>query len=172
MEHERKIVLKPHWRSYFWYYIAGVLLLPLFGAGLIILWLTHRKQTSVTYEIHNRFIRKSGDGDPFELNLIHIETISVEQTRIEKKFRIGTVKLAANVSVLELIGMKNPGNLAEMIRQAVRTEKKRRYDLKKTRAREPEHTPGTLDKMDYLTGLWQQGLISNEDYEKEKKHFK
>lgn len=172
MENERKIVLKPDWRSYFWHYLTGVLLLPLFGAGIIILWLTHRKRTSITFEIHDQFIRKRSDGDPFELNLIHIEDISVNQTWIEKRFHIGTVRLAANVSVLELTGMEKPWNLADMIGSAVKSEKKRLYDLKKNRVREPDHTPGTLDKMDYLTGLWQQGLISNEDYEKEKNHFK
>lgn len=171
MENERKIVLKPDWRSYFWQYLAGVLLLPLFGIGIIVLWLTHRKRTSITFEIYDRFIRKSGDGDPFELSLIHIEDISVEQTWAEKRFGVGTVRLAANVSVLKLTGMEEPENLADMIRQAVQTEKKRLYDLKKKKVREPGHSPGTLDKMDYLTGLWQQGLISNEDYEKEKKHF-
>lgn len=172
MENERKIVLKPDWRSYFWHYLTGVLLLPLFGAGIIILWLTHRKRTSITFEIHDQFIRKRSDGDPFELNLIHIEDISVNQTWIEKRFHIGTVRLAANVSVLELTGMEKPWNLADMIGSAVKSEKKRLYDLKRNRVREPDHTPGTLDKMDYLTGLWQQGLISNEDYEKEKNHFK
>jgi hypothetical protein len=28
-----------------------------------------------------------------------------------------------------------------------------------------------MDKINYLTGLWQQGLISEEDYKKECKHF-
>jgi len=171
-ENERKIVLKPDWRSYFWQYLAGILLVPLFGIGLAVLWMTHRNRTSVSYEIYNRFIRKSVGGDLSEMSLIHIEDVSVEQTWIEKYFHVGTVMLAANVSVIELTGIEQPENLADMVRHAVKTEKKRLYDLKKNKVREPEHTPGTLDKMDYLTGLWQQGLISNEDYEKEKKHFK
>jgi hypothetical protein len=28
-----------------------------------------------------------------------------------------------------------------------------------------------MERMDYLTGLWQQGLVSDDDFEKEKKHF-
>ena len=42
---------------------------------------------------------------------------------------------------------------------------------KKTERPEPEHEPGSMDRMDYLTGLWQQGLISDRDFDKEKRHF-
>ncbi len=171
MNKDRHIKLTPDWRAYFWYYLAGILLIPLFGAGLIILWLTHKKRTSHRYEIHDDLIRWHKQGSPVKIDLLDINDISVNQSFTDKKFGIGTVTLAATVSQIKLFGMKNPHELAGMIREAVHAEEKRQRDLSRQKPREPEYDPGTLEKMNYLTGLWQQGLISDEDYEKERKHF-
>jgi len=43
---------------------------------------------------------------------------------------------------------------------------------KKPKKKEPIKNPSIqTGKMDYLTGLWQQGLLSDEDYHNERKHF-
>ena len=70
-----------------------------------------------------------------------------------------------------LRGIENPFNLKGMLDKAISAEKKRQQEKKRTEPREPDHDPGTMERMDYLTGLWQQGLVSDEDYEKEREHF-
>lgn len=171
MNNESKIQLIPDWRSYFWYYLAGILLISVFGAGIIVLWFVHKNRNSRIYEIHNHYIQENSTRGSRKLELVHIEKVSVSRNWTEKQFGTGTVRLAGNVSVIELYGIKNPHEMAEVIDQAVAVAKKKLYTFKQKKRRKPDHEPGTLDRMDYLTGLWQQGLISNEDYRKEKKHF-
>ncbi len=71
------------------------------------------------------------------------------------------------------MGQPNPENLSDMISAAIRAERKRIEELNRVEVSPQEEppSPGTLDKLDYLTGLWQQGLLSDEDFKKEKKHF-
>ncbi|MEX2574395.1 MAG: PH domain-containing protein [Balneolaceae bacterium] len=171
MSEQRHMDLVPDWRSYFWYYTAGFLLIPFAGAGIVLLWIVHKKRLSQQYEIHDQSIVKNDGRESLKLDLVHIEKVSVQQSWIERRFNTGTVSLAANVSELDLFGIENPEEFARLVRQSAEAEKRRARRTVVKEARQPSHDPGTLDKMDYLTGLWQQGLISNEDYDEEKKHF-
>jgi hypothetical protein len=58
-----------------------------------------------------------------------------------------------------------------MILKAAEAERYRVEQQAKNKREQPQTSPGSLDKLDYLTGLWQQGLLSNEDFKREKKHF-
>jgi hypothetical protein len=84
---------------------------------------------------------------------------------------IGDIHLKANVTELVLTGIENPTSLLEKIDTAIAYQKEQLKANKKITAREPTHDPGTLEKLDYLTGLWQQGLINDEDYDSERKKF-
>jgi len=171
MEKEKSITFQPVWQGFFWHYLIGIVLIPLFGAGLFLIWYAYRRRSAIRYDIFDHKIRQIDGKDVFELNLRDINEVSVDQNRIEKRFDTGRVIIQANVSSIEMIGMENPESLAGTIRAAVEAEKKRFARQSERKKREPDHAPGTLDKMDYLTGLWQQGLISDEDYLQEKKHF-
>ena len=59
----------------------------------------------------------------------------------------------------------------EQIKLAVEAEQKRITAEQVVKPREVKSDPGTIDRVDYLMGLWQQGLISNEDYQEERKKF-
>lgn len=171
MTEKKHIILIPDWKSYFWRFLTGILLIPLLGIGFILLWLTYKKCVSVSYEIHDDRIREIKKGETLEIELLNIEDINVKQKKIENLFGVGSVIISAAVTRIELVGMENPHNLANMILDAKQAKEQRLRERNKRKPREPEHDPGTLDKMDYLTGLWQQGLINDEDYQKEKKHF-
>jgi len=171
MNHKRHINITPDWRAYFWGYFFGILLIPLFGIGVIILWITHKKRTSVHYEIHDLFIREVKNNKSVKIDLLSIENVETEQSLTGRLFRTGTVVIKAAVSEIRITGTQEPHKLADTIQDAINLG---HQHLKKQTGRkygEPDHDPGTLDKMDYLTGLWQQGLISDEDFKKEKKHF-
>lgn len=171
MNKQRHIEIIPDWRAYFWGYFFGILLIPLFGIGIIILWVAHKKRTSVHFEIHDLFIREVKKGDSLRIDLLSIESVEVEQSLTGRITDTGTVVIQAAVSEIRIIGTRDPQKLADTIQDAINLG---RQHLKKQTGRkydDPDHDPGTLDKMDYLTGLWQQGLISDEDFQNEKKHF-
>jgi hypothetical protein len=171
MNDQRHIKLKPDWRAYFWRYVLGILLIPVIGIGLIVLWYTHKMRNSIHYEIHDRFIRELKSGNSVKIDLVSIKNVEILQSFTEKLFHIGSVKLEAPVSSIELIGMKDPDVLADTILKAKAAEESRLRKKNRRKSPSPEYHPGTLDNLDYLTGLWQQGLISDEDFKKEKKHF-
>lgn len=171
MSKDKSIQLQPEWKAYFWLLFWGVLLFPLLGIGLILIRKAYKKRSEHFYEIHDRFIQATTPNETQKLDLSTIETVEVVQRWIDKQLDVGTVELTANASSISLVGMDDPHQLAEMIRHAVQVEKVRLESRQKSEARSPNYDPGSLSKIDDLTGLWQQGLISDEDYKKERKHF-
>ena len=169
----KSIELKPDWKRSFWGYLLGIILIPVFGIGLAVLWVVHTKRVSTVYTVTDRHIEYVDKNISQKIDLANVSTLDVEQNWLDKKFNLGDLKLSSTDRSITLRGQENPQKLSEMIETAIRAERKRIEDLNKkdTKPKEPESNPGTLDKLDYLTGLWHQGLLSDEDYEKERKHF-
>lgn len=168
----KSIELTPSWKHWFWKYVAGILLVPLFGIGIYILWKLNRKRQTIKYLITNEQIKTSGPSYTQTVDLVNIKDVSVHQRWIDQKFEIGTIQIDTGSRKIRIIGQQSPNKLAKMIESAVEGEKRRIAELSKVKTKTEETPqPGSLDRIDYLTGLWQQGLLSNEDFKKEKKHF-
>ena len=169
----KSIELKPSWKRWFWGYFFGVLLIPLFGIGIGVLWVVHSKRKNISYTVTDRQIEHRDQKISRKIDLANIKTLDVEQNWLDKKFSIGDLTLSTETRKITLKGQPNPENLSDMISAAVRAERKRIEELNRANETPEEEppSPGTLDKLDYLTGLWQQGLLSDEDFKKEKKHF-
>jgi len=161
--------LKPHWAFYFWSYLTGILLTPLLIGILIILY-TRRKQLSHHYILADTSITAK-DGDYSQkFDLINLRDASVHQTWIQEKFDVGLVKLKKEGAEMALSGIKHPYKMKDII-LTVSTNLKQQRDQKPDPPRKPEPKKMSSDRIDYLTGLWQQGLLSDSDYEKERRHF-
>ncbi|REL33709.1 PH domain-containing protein [Rhodohalobacter sp. SW132] len=168
----KSIDLKPDWKRWFWGYFFGVLLIPLFGIGIIVLWKVHQKKKSYRYTVTDRQITAIGEGVSQTVDLINIKNLDVEQNWVDQKFGIGDIVLNTGSRTITLLGQNNPEAISDSISKAIYAEKKRIESLNKVEEKKIEPPPpGTLDKLDYLTGLWQQGLLSDEDFKKEKKNF-
>ncbi len=167
---EKSIILTPSGKKYFWAYLIGVLLIPLL-IGIVMIWFINRKKNSIQYRITDTSISKTEKEDKTELALVNILETSVSQTGVHKLLGIGNIKLKANVSELILEGIEKPESFLEKIDTAIAYQKEKLKASEKAKPRKPSHDPGTLEKLDYLTGLWQQGLISDEDYDSERKKF-
>lgn len=168
---EKTIDLKPSFSTFFWWYFIGTLLVPLFGIGLIVLFLAHRKQSAITYVIGNQSITKSDRNNSETVELADILEIKVQQRWIDKKLGAGKLVLFSELRTVELIGIKDPNSLSDLIFQAAEAERARLRKQKVVPKPPSDTAPVSLDRLDYLTGLWQQGLLSDEDFKKEKKHF-
>lgn len=167
---EKSITLSPSWKNYFWVYLLGVLLAPLL-IGIVLLWFINKTRNQTIYTITDFTISRSDKDGKISLDLVHILSTSYSQTKLQKLFGIGDIKLQANVSELVLEGIEHPSSLLEKIDTAIAFQKERLKASEKIKPRKATHDPGILEKLDYLTGLWQQGLISDEDYEEERKKF-
>jgi len=168
---EKTIQLKPSHTTFFWWYCLGVLLVPVIGIGLIVIYIGFKKQAKTTYIIGNQSIIKSDHSYREAVDLVNITDIKVQQRWIDKKFNNGTLILITETKSIDLIGIHNPSNLSELILKAAEAERTRINNREKIPKPSTNTPPVSLDRLDYLTGLWQQGLLSDEDFKKEKKHF-
>lgn len=172
MSEKKSITLTPSHKSLFWWYVLGILLTPLFGVGFYLIWRLYTNHNSISYIITDQTITSSDSRIEQNIDLLTIKSVSVYQKWIGKKFEVGTLTIHTETATMDLIGIEKPHRLAEMIKAAAEAERKRIEAIQKKKPEKPEPSkPGRDDRMDYLTGLWQQGLISNEDFEKERKHF-
>jgi hypothetical protein len=168
---QKSIQLYPEPKYNFWWYVAGVLLIPVFGIGIYILFKKKKEMGAIRYEITNQSITAIDSRYSETADLINIHSIDLSKRWIDEKFGIGTLLVRTESRTIKMIGMNNPEQLADTILQAAEAERIRQKKMTKKKAAPPESKPGTKTRMDYLTGLWQQGLISEEDFEKERKHF-
>lgn len=169
-ESNKTITLTPSWKNYFWRYFFGVLLAPVL-IGIVLIWHTNKTRKNIYFQISDNSITKFEEGSSTELKLINILETSLNQNGLQKIFSIGDIKLQANVTEIVLSGLEKPESLLENIDTAIAYQKEQLKVTEKFKPREASHKPGTLEKLDYLTGLWQQGLISDADYDEERKKF-
>ena len=169
---EKSITLTPSHKSLFWWYLLGIILIPLFGVGIYLIYRFYSSHNAISYRITDQSITARGSNIEQKMDLANIQKVEVFQKWIDKKFGLGLVTIRSDSNTIDLVGMENPQKLADMIMCAAKAERKRLADLNSPKAEPVKHSkPGRDDRIDYLTGLWQQGLISEEDYKKERKHF-
>ncbi len=163
--------LEPSWKYYFWGYFWSVLAIPLLGAGLLGLYWVYRKQKKRSYTFTDNRISSYGTKYRRNIDLVNIESIKVRQSWIHRKLDVGTLVLSTSASEMKLIGIENPHKLQDILKKAIQSEVHRQKEKEKTRPREPEYDPGNMERLNYITGLWQQGLLSEEEYKKERKQL-
>jgi hypothetical protein len=165
------ITLETSWKNHIIGYVVFILLIPVFGIGFIGLYWVRKRQKRVSYVVSNTGITSRDSKYERNIDLLNIERLHIHQSWIQKKMDVGDVQLFTSASSITLFGIDDPQNLKALIEKADAVEKQRLREKELTKPREPEYSAGTMDRLDYLTGLWQQGLVSNEDFEKERKHF-
>ncbi|MCP9290209.1 PH domain-containing protein [Gracilimonas sediminicola] len=160
---QKSITLTPSWKAFFWQYFFGVILIPAL-VGIYLIWKTRKAQNGISYTITDRKITVVDGHISQNIDLADIRKVVAG----EKRFGVGSVILKTSGREVELIGLKNPEAISQSIEKAVEAELKRLAAEKEAKPREPEYEPGSMDRLEYLTGLWQQGLMTDEDFKAEK----
>lgn len=161
---EKSVTLTPSWKAFFWRYFWGVLLTPLL-IGLYLLWKTRKKQKGISYKITDRKITIIDGHISQNIDLVDIRQAVAGELRLG----VGSVILKTAGREIEMKGLQHPQKISQSIEWAVEAEMKRLEAEKQAKPREAEYEPGSMDRLDYLTGLWQQGLIDDDDFESERK---
>lgn len=167
-ELKKSLTLEPHWKAFFLYYALSVLLIPVIGIGLIGLWLTRRKQKSVYYVITDDTISAHTHEYVQNLDIVNIESIIVRQKGLQHRFNVGNLLIKTPEREMVMVGIQNPEKMKDTFDTAVAAAKAKLREKEKTKPRPQPKNPGEMERINYLTGLWQQGLISDEDFEAEK----
>ena len=168
MEETKTFTIQPSWKHLFFAYLLSVITIPLAGIGLIALYFTRKKHNSIRYKITDNRITAVDSKYEHNVDLVDIRSVNLTQDWLQTKLGIATLVIHTSASKMKMVGIEDYSQLKSILEQAVEAEKKRHQQRQKTERKKPEHSPGTMDKIEYLTGLWQQGLISEEDYNNER----
>lgn len=164
-------ILEPDWRYNFVPYTIAILLLPLAGLGILIFAYYARRITGLQYHISNDDITVYKTDGNTRFPIKHIQNIELTQTRAERWFELGTLHLTTNSGTLDIIGISSPHQIKEALEIAIAKEVKWTELDQKARGEYTDIKIGGLQSMDELVGLWQQGLISEDEYNRERKKF-
>lgn len=164
----KEFILRPSWKYFFFSYIFSVLAIPIAGIGLVALYYLRRKHHSFQYVMSDYQVRAVDEKYEHNVDLINIERVELQQSRFQEILEIGTLVLITSASDLEIAGISNPKNTKDILEQAILVQKERKKEKPEPVKLEPSYKPGVRGQIDYLTGLWQQGLLSDEDYREQR----
>ncbi|MEX0928027.1 MAG: PH domain-containing protein [Balneolales bacterium] len=168
MKQQKTYTLRPDWKDQFPFYMLGLALAPVFGTGLLIIYFLKQRQDAIRYIIRDDEITLNEGKRSVRVTLAGVDQVTAHQSRLEKRFGIGRLHLQAEGRGYELRGIARPERIRDLLLVAIETEKARLRQKEKVKGEFPELSAGSVDKVNTLVGLWQQGLIDDEEYERER----
>lgn len=167
----KAIHLSPVWKRYAHRYLLGLLTLPLLGLGAWLIWRTWKEQKERRYRITDRQISAIDARYHQTLDLYNIDEVRLRQTTFQRWLGTGDLVLQTNSTEMVMVGMENPASLQATMQEAAAALREGMKQEQKRERPEPAYDPGSMDRMEYLTGLWQQGLLTDRDFKDERRHF-
>ncbi len=162
-EHLIRPSLLSRWPAFM---LAG-LLVPVFGLGVWLILRLRRALRDRVIRVTDHGIRLEPDGRSAALP----EIVGAE-ARLPwhlRPFKVGHVELRLRDGRhMVLAGLRDPSAIAEIILLAA---ERAREAPPGPPPRPPTHAPGSLEPLNDLVGLWQQGLITDEEYETERRRL-
>lgn len=172
---KKSIVLRPDWRVFFAPFAVGVLATPLFGLGLLLMRQTWLRWKAEYYEISDSDITLHTQSGRQTVPLWLIQSCRVYSEGLAGRFGLQSMVLQTAESGPQgpyvLRGLTGAEATARLVEQAGESERQRMAMRDQAAKEQPTHPSGTLEPMNDLVGLWQQGLITDEDYQRESKKF-
>ncbi|MGM0506717.1 MAG: hypothetical protein ACQER4_05985 [Bacteroidota bacterium] len=165
----RTVVWRSDWRHQGLFWITGALFLPLFGLGLLFLFWGYLRWRQQVWTVYDRHLVLGNGKEPQNVSLVDLERARVTRSRLERQFGLGTLILETESDQWRLPWLRVADSAADTLNRAIQTMATR----KKRKLSRPSAplSPQQMDRMDELTSLWQQGLISDEDFDQERRHF-
>ncbi len=163
--------LHPDWRLYLGRFALGVLLVPLLGLGIWLIWHYRKKLNATVYRISNSGITIERKDDRETITLADVTGCKVHWHPLLKRFGIGSIVVSHSTGSADITAISDPEPIATLIEDAAASERERMKIREEVERTKPPHPSGTLDKKNELVGLWQQGLISEKDYQQELRKF-
>ncbi len=160
-----------HFSAQLFHYIFGILLIPLLGIGVWMIWRTYRKQMTHCYELNDKQIIDYGDRLTRKIDLENIESANLMTGKQSHLFDAGSILIRTPAAELEIDWIPEPEKALKEIQDRIAARLEALKPKSRKTSVQDDFDPCSLDRMDYLTGLWQQGLIDDEEYHKERKHF-
>jgi len=184
---EKSIILHPDRRVLWPWWLVGLLIsliaftaffvffvfwvfvfIPVYGM-IYLLW--HLKRKKISYTITDHYIRVEDGNESVTLPLAELERVEIQRVWIPFSYGVGHLDLVWRQKSYRLEAIHNAQALQEMIQKASSFLKQQTRLHKTTLDPTSLPKPGTLEPLNDLVGLWQQGLLSDEAFEQEKKRL-
>jgi hypothetical protein len=172
-EQKKSITLRQNWRHYFVWYMLAFIILPAAGAGIVLFYNLRKKLKAHKYIITDDDITAEDGKYEHHVDLVDIDHIELKQNWAHHLLGVGTLLVFTSGSDdIQIAGILHPDKYRRILRHAILDQKYRaKAQPAKPQQNGEPYKPGSMEKIDYLTGLWQQGLLSDEDYQKERKYL-
>jgi membrane protein YdbS with pleckstrin-like domain len=167
-EQDKRVILHPNWRHFFFRYLLAIVTIPLVGAGIAMLYRLQKKLSQIQYIITDDHITVNDHKYSHNVDLVDIKNIELQQSRFHHLLGIGTLKLVTSASDMKIEGIANPEKYKQILEKAIFLETNREQTQSVSPPAGPSYQPGNMGKINYLTGLWQQGLLSDDDFQEER----
>lgn len=167
MNDSRQILYKPSWQFYSRSFLVGLLLLPVFGIGLIWIAILLRRIQSVFFSVTDSALHLYSYTYT-EIPLASISAVALSDVRMFRGQSYGTIEVECDDGAKHsLPPISNPSILVSALQNVISANQIRQQHIVERENFTVKSYPGTLERMNDLVGLWQQGLISDEDYQRE-----
>lgn len=154
------------------FFSFSTLSLILFGFCAWVTFTRVRKLPKEYYLVSDHSIQVKSYKEDTTISLVNITEVTSQRHWQIPFTTFGKVLLRANGSQHIMRGLKDAASIAEIIRQAVDAAIARESQKSgPTKFTPPLHAPGTLEQMNDLVGLWQQGILTDEEYREEAKRL-
>lgn len=166
---EKHIVYKPDWRIYRFQFILSLILIPLI-IGIPLFALYYFKMQRISYRISDTKI-EIRDTDIIS---IHFKEIREFELRVLPKFlkmNTGDIIIKTSSTTYVLRSLTSYENLYDALSYQLELIKNINDDKILRERIQIKADPGTLERLNDLLGMWQQGIISDTDYWAERRKF-
>lgn len=172
---QKTIVYQSDWRYHRRLILLGILMIPLYGVGLLLLVAVALKLHSMRYTVDDTSI--SWHGFPFSrvvrtAKLDEVESVYTVNQQTFRNHSIASVVIKLHSKeMLYIRGIKGAHELTTALNNIIERIRMQAELKKRAASAESTFKPGSMERLNDLVGLWQQGLITDEEYEREKEKF-
>lgn len=165
---DKQLILKTHWTYFYKLIILGVILSPVLIGLIILLYVYYRLQNQIYVVYDDRILdQKAGK----TLLIDNITEVKKMNSITRSKVTIHDLELVGDDGIMFLRGIVNASIIKQTIDQLIAFKQELKESDKKRNFVQVKEDPGSLERLNDLTGLLQEGLISYDDYLQERKNF-
>lgn len=166
----KEYILRPKLRRYWPHYLLGILTAPLAGVGIWWILRIRNRAAAVAYRVNDTGIAFERDGSASVLSLEQITMASVSAPWVARVCGLGDIHIeTADGRTERMEGIDDAETVASLINAA--TAQARANAAKRPIPPPPLAPAGSLEPLNDLVGLWQQGLITDEEYDTERRRL-
>jgi hypothetical protein len=143
-----------------------------FGFSVLLVWIVYRRLNQENYILGDHSIQIETRRSDQTILLHDITGIQASRSWWLAAFDLGEIELTTSSFTIRLKGIKDPVGVGAILQKAVDAAIERRSRQQfKVQAAPELHLPGTLETLNDLVGLWQQGMIDDATFETERRRL-